>query len=118
MPWSVDISEVIATADAAHEHLSSVPKEMERAGKAMAKQSRDTHLYTNRTGNAERSTQAYTETHGDSTFLLVTIGVPYGSYLTTQTRSFDLTAIEDAVELGQERLEYFVESGPVGFTGG
>jgi hypothetical protein len=100
----VDDSEVEQVAVEATAALRQVPRILARAGSDAAQRSRREHLYRNRTGAAQASTQAVSQNDGDTAYTTVQIAVPYASYL--RDRSVDLTAVEDAVEQMERELDY------------
>ena len=112
MQIEIDLVDVLEATDSARRELRSVPTELHRIGARAAKSSRDHHIYKNRTGRAEANTQAYSERAEDAAYTLVTINVPYGSYLMkggTTRRHESLTALEDAIKEAETELEYFAE---------
>lgn len=101
--FRLDLSDVIETEKRAVKELDGVRSAMASAGKRAATYSRQNHIYRNRTGNAQRSTQSVTEVHGGNVYTLVTIGVPYGSFLERR----GIAQLDDGVSIMQNELGYY-----------
>ncbi len=107
----VDISEALELGDFAADQLKGIKSEFRQAGADCAKYSKQQHQYVNRTGQAQAKTRSITEEIGDSLFTLVTIEVPYASYLMkggTRHRKTSLTQLEDAGVQTAQRLDFFL----------
>jgi hypothetical protein len=108
----VYISDVLEHARDARSALRQLPSGMAQIGRDAAAYSRQNHIYKNRTGQAQKNTRSVTEKHGDAIYTLVTINVPYGSYLMEggrHDRPVSLTALEDGIEKAKTELEYLVD---------
>lgn len=112
MRVEVDITDALDASAEARRELRTVPAVMHRIGSDAAKASRNNHIYQNRTGAAEANTKAYSEHTSDAAYTLVTINVPYGSYLMkggTTRRHESLTALEDAIDVATNELDFFMD---------
>lgn len=83
MRVEVDLSEVLAlTADAQAELLREFPRAMAQTVAEAARAERSTHAYTNRTGNAQRTTRArIVERSANSIEIEGEAGAEYASHL-------------------------------------
>jgi hypothetical protein len=83
MALEIDVSEVLAlTADAQAELLRDFPRAMAQTVAEAARAERQTHPYTNRTGNAQRSTRASIVSRAANDIEIeAEAGAEYASYL-------------------------------------
>lgn len=112
MTVSVDISEVLDVTKEAREQFRGIGPAMRRIGQDAAKHSRQNHLYQNRTGQAEKNTTSVTEATPNAVYTLVTINVPYGSYLMKsgrRDRHVSLTDLEESIETAEREMEYLTD---------
>ena len=81
--FEIDVSDVLAlTADAQAELLREFPRAMAQTIAAAARTERQTHPYTNRTGNAQRSTRARVVSRSANAIEIdAEAGAEYASYL-------------------------------------
>jgi uncharacterized Zn ribbon protein len=108
----IDDGEVLEAATVASERFQRMPSAMGQIGRTAATESRQGHLYQNRTGETQRNTQSHTETSGDTVTTVVEIDVPHASYLMqggTRHRTTSLTAMEDAIERAEQAMEFYID---------
>jgi hypothetical protein len=112
--FRVDIHDdaVLEAAQTASDRFQRMPGAMGQIGRAAATESRQSHLYRNRTGQTQRNTQSHTEVSGDTIMTVVEIDVPHASYLMqggTSYRTTSLTAMEDAIAHAEQALEFYFD---------
>lgn len=109
MTVKVDISEVESITRGARKHFRGIPSVMRKIGDDAARYSAQNHIYQNRTGAAEKNTKAITEVVPNAVYTLVTINVPYGSFLMKggrKDRDTSLTLLEDAIKIAERELDH------------
>ena len=109
---TVDITDVLDEDGKAVKELRSIPMHIRKIGTDAANFSKRYHLYINRTGRTQARTVSVSESTRDVSYTLVTIDVPHASYLMkggTSRRHESLTAMEDAIKVASNELEYFID---------
>jgi len=103
----VDVSAAVAADEAAFKELNRVGGEMKGAASRAARKEKTTHLWRNRTGRMQRSTEALGPyQRGDEKLVVLQIATPYAGFVDAR----GLVRIDTYADQAATEIDYFIHS--------